>query len=156
MTHVVCRLTAKNWDRLRNPTLGNQVWATFTLCVRVRVRVCACVWSGRVRCRSTRCSVVSRSMKSGTAYINSASAMPSWRTPGAPVDLSQYQFPLSVSGSDCTKLVSRMGDSVAEWLACWTQAQKARVQIQSQRCRVAVLGKLFTPIVSLFTKQQNW
>ena len=30
MTHVTCRLTAKNRDRLRNPTLGNRVWATST------------------------------------------------------------------------------------------------------------------------------
>ena len=30
MTHVTCRLTAKNRDELRNPTLGNRVWATFT------------------------------------------------------------------------------------------------------------------------------
>jgi len=30
MTHVTCRLTAKNWDQLRNPTLDNRVWATFT------------------------------------------------------------------------------------------------------------------------------
>jgi len=29
MTHVTCRLTAKNPDQLRNPTLGNRVWATF-------------------------------------------------------------------------------------------------------------------------------
>ena len=27
---------------------------------------------------------------------------------------------------------------------------------QQRRCRVAVLGKLFTPIVPLFTKQRNW
>jgi len=27
---------------------------------------------------------------------------------------------------------------------------------QSQRCRVTILGKLFTPIVPLFIKQQNW
>ena len=27
---------------------------------------------------------------------------------------------------------------------------------QPRRCRVTVLGKLFTPIVLLFTKQQNW
>jgi len=27
---------------------------------------------------------------------------------------------------------------------------------QSLRCRVTVLGKLFTPIMPLFTKQQNW
>ena len=28
MTHVTCRLTAKNRDQLRNPTLGNRLWAT--------------------------------------------------------------------------------------------------------------------------------
>ena len=27
---------------------------------------------------------------------------------------------------------------------------------QSRRCRVTVLGRLFTPSVPLFTKQQNW
>ena len=27
---------------------------------------------------------------------------------------------------------------------------------QPRRCRVTVLGKLFTPTVPLFTKQQNW
>jgi len=27
---------------------------------------------------------------------------------------------------------------------------------QSRRCRVTVLGKLFTPIVPVFTKQRNW
>ena len=26
----------------------------------------------------------------------------------------------------------------------------------SRRCRVTVLGKLFTPIAPLFSKQQNW
>jgi len=30
-SHVTCRLTAKNRDQLWNPTLGNRVWATFTL-----------------------------------------------------------------------------------------------------------------------------
>ena len=29
-------------------------------------------------------------------------------------------------------------------------------KLQSRRCRATVLGKLFTPIVPLFTKQQNW
>jgi len=33
MTHVTCRLTAKNRDQLRNPTLGNRIWATFTFLV---------------------------------------------------------------------------------------------------------------------------
>jgi len=29
MTLVTYRLTAKNRDQLRNPTLGNRVWTTF-------------------------------------------------------------------------------------------------------------------------------
>ena len=32
MTHVTCRLTAKNREQLRNHMLGNRVWATFTFC----------------------------------------------------------------------------------------------------------------------------
>ena len=31
MTHVTCRLTTKNRDQLRNPTLGSRVWATLPL-----------------------------------------------------------------------------------------------------------------------------
>jgi len=30
MTHITFRLTAKNRDQLRNPTLGSRVWATLT------------------------------------------------------------------------------------------------------------------------------
>jgi len=33
MNHVTSRLTAKNRDQLRNPTLGNRVWATLTFLV---------------------------------------------------------------------------------------------------------------------------
>ena len=53
--------------------------------------------------------------------------------------------------------VTIKGGSVAEWLACWTQAQMAWVQIAAatRHCRVTVLGKRFTPIVPLFTKQRN-
>ena len=43
MTHITCRLTAKNRDQLRNPTLGNRVWVAFifrtrSLVTRVSVR----------------------------------------------------------------------------------------------------------------------
>ena len=46
--------------------------------------------------------------------------------------------------------------SVAEWLACWTQAQKGP---GSNRSRDAVgnsLRQSVTPIVPLLTKQENW
>jgi len=45
------------------------------------------------------------------------------------------------------------GGSVAEWLACWTQALKG---LGWNRSRDAVWSKLFTPIMPLFTKQRNW
>jgi len=32
MTHVTSRLTAKDRDQLRNPTLGNRTWDIFTVC----------------------------------------------------------------------------------------------------------------------------
>jgi len=37
MTHVTCRLTAKNRDQLRNPTLGSRVWATFSFFITCSV-----------------------------------------------------------------------------------------------------------------------
>jgi len=51
MTHVTCRLTAKDGDQLRNPTLGNRVWATFIM--RVRLYRNGSSTSGRVcNCRT--------------------------------------------------------------------------------------------------------
>ena len=38
MTHVTCRLPAKNRDQLRNPTLGNRVRATFFNNARLKNR----------------------------------------------------------------------------------------------------------------------
>ena len=35
-------------------------------------------------------------------------------------------------------------------------AEGPRFKRQPRRCRVTVLGKLFTPIMPLFTKQRNW
>jgi len=35
-------------------------------------------------------------------------------------------------------------------------AEGPGIKSQSRRCRVTVLGKLFTPIAPLFTKQRNW
>jgi len=48
--------------------------------------------------------------------------------------------------------------SVAEWLARWTQAQKARVQVAVATLSGNSLRQIvhFTPVVPLFTKQRNW
>jgi len=49
--------------------------------------------------------------------------------------------------------------AVAEWLAVSmldSGAEGPGFKSQPRRCRVTVLGQLFTPIVPLFTKQQNW
>jgi len=38
----------------------------------------------------------------------------------------------------------------------YSGAEGPGLKSQSRRCRVTVLGKLFTPIVPFFTKQRNW
>jgi len=59
--------------------------------------------------------------------------------------------------------VAYCGGGVAPWLGSRVVSvldsgtEGPGVQIpQSRRCRVTVLGKLFTPIVLLFANQQNW
>jgi len=49
MTHVTCRLTAKN-RQLRNPTLGNQVWVTFTFLVQSSAQFTCCEQAFSVGC----------------------------------------------------------------------------------------------------------
>ena len=51
MTRVTCRLTAKNQNQLRNPTLDDRVWATFTfyLCCRIVQYKVIELFSGEVK-----------------------------------------------------------------------------------------------------------
>ena len=59
MTHVTCRLTAKNRDQLRNPTLGNRVGYGLPLpftsspklfTTRQKIQVYPIAWKLGVRC----------------------------------------------------------------------------------------------------------
>jgi len=60
VTRIICRLTAKNRDQLRNPMLSNRVWATFTFsmnlvlwtftvcfnwCLQCGCGHCSCLWN---------------------------------------------------------------------------------------------------------------
>ena len=66
----------------------------------------------------------------------------------------------------CCMYVCHMRIKVPTYLLGWlgsrvvsvldSGAEGPRFKSQSRRCRVTVLGKLFIPIVPLFTKQQNW
>jgi len=56
-----------------------------------------------------------------------------------------------------TNLAQTTRQPVAEWLGALDPGAKGPgFKSQPRRCRVTVLGKLFTPIVPLFTKQRNW
>ena len=50
--------------------------------------------------------------------------------------------------------LARLGSRVVSVLDAG--AERPGFKSQSRRCRVTVVGKLFTPIVPLFTKQRNW
>ena len=54
----------------------------------------------------------------------------------------------------CSRLPGRGGSRVVSVLDSGTEGPGFKSQ--QRHYRVTVLGKLFTPIVPLFTKQRNW
>jgi len=76
MIHVTCRLTAKNRDQLRNPTLGNRVWATFTfftfLCEKVGLAVRLCNMRGERRGDFFRATKLHDKLRNEIARVTSA------------------------------------------------------------------------------------
>ena len=76
MTHVICRLTAKNWYQLRKPTLGNQVWATLTFFTanRAVAYLCRQARTARDRSRQERSSRLTSSRRRASARPSRASA----------------------------------------------------------------------------------
>jgi len=58
----------------------------------------------------------------------------------------------------CTRLLGLLlGGSVASGYSVLDSgAEGPGFKSQSRHCQLTVLGKLFTPIVPLFAKQQNW
>jgi len=63
---------------------------------------------------------------------------------------------VAATGIQALHLVDQ-GGSVTEWYSVLDSgAEGPGFKSQPRRCRVIVLGKLFTPIVPLFTKQRNW
>jgi len=75
------------------------------------------------------------------------------------VDLGRL---LSHSLSSSSPAVLAASCSHLGWLGSWvvsvldSGAEGPGFKSQPRRCRVTVLGKLFTPIVPLFTKRRNW
>ena len=59
----------------------------------------------------------------------------------------------SVRVHDVNKPYAWLGSEVVSVLD--SGAEEPGFKSQPRRCRVTVLGKLFTPIVPLFTKQRN-
>jgi len=58
MTHATCSLTTKNRDQLRNPTLGDRVWAAF-YCMKK---------TGKIHTANARLGVNVRRAMSHTLY----------------------------------------------------------------------------------------
>ena len=80
-------------------------------------------------------------------YSNLKSILKSLRSSSLAFSAGVDQFTCTVPDRCYTHEIGLMLDSCAR---AWVQKSQAR------RCRVTVLGKLFTPIVPLFIKQRNW
>ena len=96
---------------------------------------------------STRYINLSRiTTQSDQPTVRPISSRPQKRRENGYHRISFYFNVLLLSGWLGSRVVSVLGSS----------AEGPGFKSQSRRCRVTVLGKLFTPIVPLFTKQQNW
>jgi len=82
------------------------------------------------------------SMLEKAVYCNASVCAPNWNE-----FLCQCEIHIAI-------LLGWLGSRVVSMLD--SGAEGPGFKSQSWRCRVTVLGKLFTPIVPLFTKQQNW
>jgi len=67
---------------------------------------------------------------------------------GMQINISNHKFPTY------SPHVRWLGSRVVSVLD--SGAEGPGFKSKSRRCRVTVFGKLFTPIVRLFTKQRNW
>jgi len=112
MTHVTCRLSAKNQHQLWNPTLGNRVWATFTLLLVLLLYL----WYAGVRMLDGEVTdaVEAQSLALNQQHIDVFSA--SWgpdddgRTVDGPGPLARKAFidGIQAVGSLCSQLMPRL------------------------------------------------
>ena len=84
MTHVTCRLTAKNRDQLRNPTLGNRVWASLLTSTATLTE--ASVW-----CREMDMGWVHPWAGLGRVAFSSTCDGLGWVKKNGPMSISDYQ-----------------------------------------------------------------
>ena len=113
----------------------------------------------KAKCGTAKCPVCRTGYKSGTAFAMSAIWAP------APLILGYLVIYHSSHISDCrqfTDIYISEGSVAVGWLGSRvvsvldSGAEGPGFKSQPRRCRLTVLGKLFTPIVLLFTKQRNW
>ena len=100
MTHVTCRLTAKNRDQLRNPTLGNLVWATFTFYLRFTIKpLCLAVTLSlfnKFHLEITRCENKYFTSVGGVAGCITRCIYCSWKRLGKYIILKKLRWFVSV------------------------------------------------------------
>ena len=114
MTHVTCRLTAKNRDQLRSPTLGHQVWATFAFFYLLTYYSTSCRQSSSKTDSSVDCcsltlirrrhrAAVLRHFTLLTASV--AEITPNdWTASSSPDDCGLFTYPVTLRASVCVSV----------------------------------------------------
>ena len=124
-------------------------WNQTRTCARSRRRPAASTrLSSAVR--SSSCRDVGVASATSNARRDVTAASTGWLKQSKLLILSDYENNTERIGGTVKWLGSRVV-SVLD-----SDAERPGFKSQPRRCRVTVLGKLFTPIVPLFTKQQNW
>ena len=137
MTLHGCRSRSHTTVVIVNNALTTYRFHTVSFHRRPRRVCCACVVCCRMRSILTWPSCVSNDEST-------------WSLPA----ICHRQWPSSTQRKRQIVYVWWLGSRVVSVLD--SGAEGPGFKSQPRRCRVTVLGKLFTPIVPLFTEQQNW
>ena len=134
MTHVTCRLTAKNRDQLRNPTLGNRVWATRTFTFTRIVCGAGSMQRSRVRpsvCLSHRLTAAAE-RPAGRTYRSTAPASSSNGAAARRSAANSGVLDSRVDSKTCewrnlTNSLNRLNDSDTVWSTPWVKKQDTKL-----------------------------
>jgi len=142
MTHVTCRLTAKNRDQLRNPTLGNRVWATFaffSINISAAPRIYHELINSLALRPSSSCSHCPHSMRN-RLYVTGG--CPSVRPHVCPIDRQQHRRAAGLLDSIGRRAAGTGAQQQMRVASCREPTKKAQY-------RLVVLVFLFEISVSL-------
>ena len=157
MTDGNCRLTAKNRDQLRNPTLCNRVWATFTFTFTLYIFSLPVLW-GYWHCphcmQSRVCETVEHLSVPSTGSSSSLQWVCWWAPRGQEISISSRRRCLATNACSVLLTAKARGWTQTCFFCCdnsiWCVSHSLALHIPK-----TMLSTLMSTVIPLYLRQQS-